>query len=384
MSLSMESSRIRRTRRWLALGAALLPLLTGCSGFFPPIDNSGGGGTTTGNLVYVGNQTTSSIGGFSIGTSTLTAVSGSPVAAGFVPLSMAVTKANTFLYVGGLTAIELFAIGSNGSLATGTTAAVANAAAMTISPDGNWLIVLDGNTQVLDIYAINTSTGALTLTSNPSYGNISGTWKPSDIKVSPNGTLIFAALGTAGDQVFSFDTATGAGASVSYLPPVSTSTGDNGLAVNPAGTYLFIARSGTNGGVAAYSIAASGILTSVTASPFAAGTGPASLAIDSTGTYLYAGNRGDGTISGYTIAAGTTAAGLTLTALSGSPYTTGTLVQSIGIDSTGKYLLAAASGGSPDLTMYTFDITTPGKLDAATSIATATDPAGAAMLALTH
>jgi hypothetical protein len=59
-------------------------------------------------------------------------------------------------------------------------------------------------------------------------------------------------------------------------------------------------------------------------------------------------------------------------------------VQSLGIDRTGKYLLAASVGGSPDLYMYSFDITTPGKLDAATSIATDADPAGAAAVALTH
>jgi hypothetical protein len=59
-------------------------------------------------------------------------------------------------------------------------------------------------------------------------------------------------------------------------------------------------------------------------------------------------------------------------------------VQSLGIDRTGKYLLAAAIGGSPDLTMYSFDITTPGKLDPATSITTDTDPAGAVAVALTH
>jgi hypothetical protein len=59
-------------------------------------------------------------------------------------------------------------------------------------------------------------------------------------------------------------------------------------------------------------------------------------------------------------------------------------VQSLGIDRTGKYLLAASVGGGPDLTMYSFDVTTPGKLDPATSAATDTDPAGAIAVALTH
>jgi 6-phosphogluconolactonase (cycloisomerase 2 family) len=106
--------------------------------------------------------------------------------------------------------------------------------------------------------------------------------------------------------------------------------------------------------------------------------------LDGTGTYVYAANRTEGTISGYTIAAGTTPAALLLTPLRGSPYKSGTSVQSLGIDRTGKYLLGASQGGNPDLTMYSFDITTPGKLDPATSKATDTDPAGAIAIVLTH
>jgi hypothetical protein len=59
-------------------------------------------------------------------------------------------------------------------------------------------------------------------------------------------------------------------------------------------------------------------------------------------------------------------------------------VQSIGIDATNKYLLAAAVNGAPDLTMYSFDVTVPGKLVSATSVATGVDPAGPVGLALTH
>ena len=102
------------------------------------------------------------------------------------------------------------------------------------------------------------------------------------------------------------------------------------------------------------------------------------------GAYVYAANRLDNSISGYTIVPPTATAGLSLTPLKGSPYVSGISVQSLGLDNTGKYLLAGAVGGSPDLTMYSFDITVPGKLDPVTSVATATDPAGASAIALTH
>lgn len=381
--------RSRSKQRCLAIAAAsVLPVFTGCSDFFPPIHGGGSGGGSTSNRIYVANQAASSIGGFVIGTGTLAAVNNSPLAGGYKPISMVVTPNNALLYVGSVTGgIFVYFINSDGSLttpSTGSQPAGVSAPAMAVSPDGQWLIALDGTTQQLDIFQINASTGALTSVNAPTtYSTNSGTWQPSDVRVSPDGTLIFAALGTAGDVTFNFNTSTGVATSSQSLGTGNTQTGDYGLAVSKTG-YLYIARSGTNGGVAVYSIGSGGSLTPVTGSPFAAGNGTFSVTLDSTGTYVYAANRTDNTISGYTIVPSTTVLGLSLTALGGSPYTSGSGVQSIGIDSTNKYLLAVAVGGAPDLTMYSFDVAVPGKLVTATSIATGVDPAGAVSLALTH
>jgi 6-phosphogluconolactonase len=376
-------------RRAVIAVVSVLPIFTGCASFFPPITGgSSGGGTTTSNLVYVANQTANSIGAFAIGTGTLAAVTNSPLATSYKPLSMVVTPNNSLLYVGAATGIFVYFINSDGSLTTpgsGSQPAGVSAPALTVSPDGQWLIALDGTTQQLDIFQINASTGGLTSVNAPTtYSITSGVWQPSDVRVSPDGTLIFAALGTAGDAVFTFNTTNGVAASSQALATGNASTGDYGLAVSPKTAYLYIARSGTNGGVAVFSIGSGGLLTPVTGTPFAAGSGTFSVALDSTGTYAYAANRTDGTISGYTIVPGTTTAALSLTPLSGSPYTSGAGVQSLGVDSTGKYLLAAAVNGAPDMTMYSFDIPVPGKLDPATSVATGVDPAGAVALALTH
>jgi 6-phosphogluconolactonase len=381
--------RRRSVQRWVGGAVAMvLPIFTGCAGFFPPINGGGGSGGGTGNRVYVANQGASSIGGFSIGTGTLTALNGTPFAAGYKPLSMVVTPNNALLYVGAGTGVFVYFINSDGSLTTpssGSQPAGVFATAMAVSPDGQWLIVLDGTTQQLDIFQINASTGALTSVTAPAtYSTTSGTWQPSDLRISPDGTLIFAALGTAGDVVFTFNTTTGVATSSQSLSTGNTQTGDYGLAISAKTTYLYIARSGTNGGVAVFSIGSGGLLTPVTGTPFAAGSGTFSVMLDITGTYVYAANRTDGTISGYTIVPGATTAALSLTPLSGSPYASGAGVQAIGVDSTGKYLLAVAVAGGPDLTMYSFDIPVPGKLDPATSAATGIDPAGAVALALTH
>ncbi len=381
--------RRRSLQRCAVIAVVLaLPVFTGCGDFFPPINGGGSGGGSTSNRVYIANQAANSIGGFAIGTGTLAAVNNSPLATAYKPLSMVVTPNNALLYVGSSAGIFVYFINSDGSLrapSTGSQPAGVFAPALTVSPDGQWLIALDGTTQQLDIFQINASTGGLTSVNAPAtYSTTSGTWQPSDVRVSPDGTLIFAALGTAGDVVFTFNTTSGVATSSQGLSTGNAQTGDYGLAVSAKTAYLYIARSGTNGGVAVYSIGSGGTLTPVTGTPFAAGSGTFSVALDSTGTYVYAANRTDGTISGFTIVPSTTVSGLSLTPLTGSPYTSGSGVQSVGIDSTNKYLLAAAVGGAPDLTMYSFDITVPGKLIPATSVATGVDPAGAVALALTH
>jgi 6-phosphogluconolactonase len=381
--------RKKSVQWWMAIATAMsLPAFVGCAGFFPPLNSTTGGGGTTSNVVYVANQAANSIGGFAIGTGTLTAVPNSPVATTYKPLTMVVNPANTLLYVGASTGIFVYFINSDGSLttpSTGSQPAGVFATSLAVSPDGQWLIALDGTTQQLDIFQINATTGGLSSVTSPAtYSILSGVWQPSEVHVSADGTLIFAALGTAGDVVFTFNTTTGVAVSVQSLQTGNAATGDYGLAINSKATYVYIARSGTNGGVAVYSIGSGGLLTPVTGSPFAAGNGTFSVVLDTTGTYAYAANRTDGTVSGYTIVPGTTTAALSLTPLSGSPYGSGSAVQALGVDSTGKYLLAVAVNGAPDLTMYSFDIPVPGKLDPATSVATGTDPAGAVALALTH
>jgi len=369
------------TRLWAwGIVAAVLSALTGCSNFFIP-PTTGGGGTTSGNRVYVANSTANTIAGFTVGTNTLTSVPNSPLALGYSPTAVVTTPSNTFLYVAGLGAIYVYTINSDGSLSSssqGSAVALVTVAALDVSPDGQWLFGLDSLTTVVDEFQINTSTGGLTAVATTPY-NVSNTvFTPKAIRVAPNGGLVFAALGTSGDVVFTLNTTTGVLASSQTLP-VSDTTSDNALAVDSNTGYLYIARSGTNGGLAVYSIGAAGVLNQVNGSPFAAGVGPASVVLDRTGKYAYVANRTDGTISGYTI--GTGAA---LTALSGSPYASGAQVTSLGIDQSGAYLLAAATGGTPDLSMYSFDATVPGKLNLATSTSTGTAPTGAIAVAATH
>jgi 6-phosphogluconolactonase (cycloisomerase 2 family) len=364
--------------------AAVLPALAGCNGFFVPETSTGGGGgggSTTTSRVYVANSLTNNVAGFAVGTNTLTAVTNSPLAVGYTPVAMVTTPNNAFLYVAGPGAIYLYTINSDGSLNTpsqGAAVAIVNVAALDVSPDGNWLFGLDATTPQVDEFQINQSTGVLTLQTAAPYTITNAAVVPRAIKVSPNGALVFAAVGTGGDVVFTLNTSTGALVSSQVLS-LGTTSSDNALAIDSNSAFLYIARSGTNGGLAVYTIGAAGALQQITGSPFATGAQPFSVVLDTTGKYVYVANRSDGTISAFSIGTGSA-----LTALSGSPYASGLQVSSLGVDRTGKYLLAAASGGSADLTMYSFDTVVPGKLNLAATTTTGTDPTGAVALAMSH
>jgi 6-phosphogluconolactonase len=379
---SMMAGRAGRTR-WLAwvILAGAVTALTGCDGFFVPVVPVPPG--TTGNYAYVANSAKNSLSGFSLGTGTLKGVPNSPFSLGYSPQAIVVTRNNKFLYVAGPGTISVYTINSDGSLASvsgsgGVT--LANVVSMDVTPDGKWLLALDATplTAQIDEFQIDSTTGALAAAAPTAFPIPNVTIVPTMLRISPNGLLVFAALGTGGDLVYNFDTSNGALFNSQQLT-VGNATSDNGLAVDSATTKLYIARSGTGGGVAVYNVGTAGALNPVRGSPFASGGQAFSVALDNTGKYAYAANRLDGTIYGYSVATGGG-----LAALGGSPYKSGSQVISLGMDSSGKYLLAAAFGGAPDLSMYSFDTATPGKLILASSAATGTSPSGAIAVALTH
>lgn len=377
----MKAREQSRRRSVFAIVAFVVLALTGCDGFFVPETRCTNCGTGN-NRVYVTNSTTQTLGGFTIGTGTLTAVPNSPLSLGYPAVDAVVTPDNAFVYVAGPGAIYVYKINSDGSVtgaSSGAGVAIVNVVSLAVSPDGNWLFGLDNTTTVLNQFRINKSDGTLTTVARTPYSVTNATVAPKMVRVSPVGNLVFIALGTGGDIVFTLDTSTGAVANSQQLTLSSNTTSDNALAIDSTGSYLYIARSGANGGVAVYTIGAGGVLNSIAGSPFAAGAQPFFVVLDTTGKFLYVANRSEGTISGYSIGTGSA-----LTALSGSPYTSGSQVNSLGVDSSGKYLLAGAFNGGPDLSMYGFDATTPGKLNPATSTATGTDPTGVTAVALTH
>jgi len=356
----------------------LVSALSGCDGFFFK-QASTTIGPGTGNYVYVANSGSNSVAGFQIATTgALTATTNSPYVLGVSPIAVTVSRNNAYVYLATSAGIFGYSVGTAGALTIlnsgGALVASSNGSqSLETSPDGQWLISLNGDGISVSVYSIQTG-GLLGLKQVVSYAGLAGTAVPKMIRIAPSGAYVFAALGTGGEVVYSFNTTTGVLAQVAVLNTPNLSS-DNAIAVDSTSSYLYLVRSGVSQGLSVFTLGTSGSLTQ-TGSTYATGTQPSGVAIDSTNKYLYVANRGDSTISGYGIFVPAA-----LTSLPGSPYSSGAGVSALGMDSTGKWLLASAQSSSPDLSLDGFDAVNLGRIYSVSSTATGTN---AAAIGLTH
>ncbi len=120
--------------------------------FFVPQTNSGGG-TNTGDYLYVGNGNNTFIAGFGVNSSgALSVLNNSPYNNGVAAQSLAVTPANTFLYAGTTNGIYDYAINSDGSITVQNSGnAVAQdmvATAMQVDSTGGYLLAAGIGTSI--------------------------------------------------------------------------------------------------------------------------------------------------------------------------------------------------------------------------------------------
>jgi 6-phosphogluconolactonase len=388
-------------RRIQGLCCLLLLGVTGCD-FFVPQTNSGGG-TNTGDYLYVGNSNNTFIAGFGVSSSgALSVLTNSPYNNGVAAQSLAVTPANTFLYAGTTNGIYAYAINGDGSITvqnSGT--AVAQdvvPTVMQVDSTGGYLLAAGVSTsiaaQAIAIYQIDSTTGLLTPLSGSPLALYTGkaatatVVTPTGLLITPNNSYVYVSLGLLGVQVLTLGSggALSAGSTATFLPPYSASTSpsDQGLASDPNSKFLFVGE--INTGLRVLSIGTSGTLNEVSGSPYAVGTGPIGVSLDDTGSYVYVANKGSNNISAFTL----TAASGKLTVISGSPFSSGGQVPIALInDNSKKYVAVINSGangttGNSDLQLFKFDTTTDGKLDPVASATTGTDPTNPRVIAASH
>ncbi len=389
-------------RRLQGLCCLLLLGLSGCGGFFVP-QTSNGGGTNTGDYLYVANSNNTFFAGFGVATSgALSVLSGSPYNNSVAAQSLAVNPANTFLYAGTTAGIFVYGINSNGSITVQNDGSVAAqdivATAMQVDSTGTYLLAAGISTaqqeQAIGIYTINTTTGLLTPVAGSPLTLYTGSATnptvvaPTGLLITPNNSYVYASLGALGVQVLTLGSggALAAGATPTLLLPFSKSTSpsDQQTASDPNSAFLFVAE--TNTGLRVFSIGSGGSLSEVSGSPYAVGTGPRAVSLDATGSYVYVANFGSNNISAFTL----TAASGKLTAVAGSPFSSGGQMPIGIVNDNSKQFVAVinsgsnGSGGNSDLQLFKFDATTGGKLDPVSTATTGTDPTLPISIAATH
>ncbi len=302
------------------------------------------------------------------------------------------TPANTFLYAGTTNGIYGYTINSNGSISVlnsgNSLAQDVVATAMQVDSTGELFAggghfshdADPGHRHLLDqqlnriLTAVTGSPLAL-YTGNASTATLV---TPTGMLITPNNSYVYVSLGSLGVQVLTLGSggALSTGTAATILAPISTSTSpsDAGLASDPNSLFLFVAE--INTGLRVLSIGTGGTLKEVSGSPYAVGTGPTGVILDATGSYVYVANKGSNNISAFTL----TAASGKLTAVAGSPFSSGGQVP-IGMvnDNSKKYVAVINSGnngstGNSDVQLFKFDATIDGKLDPVATASTGTDP----------
>jgi 6-phosphogluconolactonase len=389
-------------RRFKGLCCLLLLGLTGCD-FFVPQSSSGGGGTVTGDYLYVANGSDTFFAGFGVSTTgALSVLPNSPYNNGIAAISMALTPGNTFLYAGTTNGIYGYVINSNGSISIlnsgNSLAQDVLATGMQVDSTGGYLLVAgistSTQTQAIGIYSIDTATGILTaITGSPlslytGNGSTPTLVTPTGMLITPNNAYVYVSLGSLGVQILTLGTggALSAGSAPSVLLPTSTSASpsDAGLASDPNSLFLFVAE--INTGLRVLSIGTAGSLKEVSGSPYAAGTGPNGVLIDKTGSYVYVANKGSNNISAFTL----TAASGKLTAVSGSPFASGGQLPLRMVEDNSKKYVAVINGGTngttgnSDVQVFSFDTTVDGKLNPVSTASTGTDPTNPQVIVATN
>ena len=341
---------------------ALLLAVTGCGAFFQCEGKTDCGTSTSvpvvnsGDFVYVTNNSTNDnyLNGYSLSGGTLTALTGSPYNLDYVPQAIVIDPNNGFMYIatdptfnGDIGYLYGYSISSTGVptiLNSGTALATENIAAMAISPNGEWLFTLDTNGLTVGEYQINTSTGLLTTATPVTYTGASGaTAAPSGIAVAPTADFVVLALGQGGIVTFPFNETTGdTGPGQSLSTPSSLSIGVAGVTVDSNNNIYAV----TTSGLEVFSSTTAGVLSSTPYSTSSTGITPESVVLSKT-SYVYTANEGSGTVSGFTVSTSNP-----LVSLAGSPYTAPPDVDSIGIDNSGNYVVAAGFSGSGGLQVY--------------------------------
>jgi 6-phosphogluconolactonase len=318
---------------------------------------SSGPAAASGSFGYVSNATSSNISAYSINSTTgaLTPLAGSPFA---VPGSTQLFEAKIdpsgkFLYVaddndpGQIFAFSINQTSGALTAVSGSPFAAGNGSqSIAFDTAGAHLYVANFDDNSISAYALNASTGVLTPITNSPF-TVSGT-NPQPSQLASSGNHLFVAdFGANSVDVFTIAASTGQLTEGVAGSPFATGTAPYALVANATGSLLYVANAGqTATSISAFTISASsGVLTPVAGNPVAIAI-LGDMAIDPQGKFLITSEFSGAGV--YPINATTGALGA---GVAGSPFATSTnqsaaLPFSVGIDPTGTFVYVCNDGGS--------------------------------------
>jgi 6-phosphogluconolactonase len=383
--------------RWVLAASPLL--LASCGNFWqnPYTGNTScttNCPTTGSGNFYVMDEATNQIAGYNIASGgTLSALSGSPYTLSAKPLSMAIAPGGGFLYVGTAAGIYVYTIDSStGALSVANSGSVIStdlAGTLQMDPSGSWLV--DSGPGLAEVFAISIDSSTGLLASNTEQHVNLPAATVQQLQISSDGNYVFVAMGTDGTAVIPFNSnnADPFGTTYTHIPVKANGGSALSVAIDPQNRVFYVGETlATTGndpaGLRVFNYASlTSTLTELSGSPYATqGLQPTAILPDSTGAYVYVanglGSGADGNIRGFTLpTSASSVSGLT----AGSTVSTGIDPVGLAEDSTDTYVLAVSSGGNPDLSAFSFDTTTLGKLDSVLTASTGTDPVSASAIA---
>ena len=312
---------------------------------------------------------------------------------GYIPVQLAVSPSNSFLYVASDSGtaspgIYLYSIGSTGALSAANNGAALvtdTIAAMAVSPDGNWLFTLNIDGLTMTEYSVNKTTGALAAAGTlvlPGTSCILTTVLPvsqsCSVAVSPSEAYVVASLGVSGDAVFSYSSSGGIGnngafTTISSGYSVSNPVGDFSVVLD-SNNYLYTAQTSS---VTVYGISSITSIADEGTVSYAAGSVPRAVTLSLDDSFLYTANEGAGTISGFGISGSGS-----LNEVAGSPVAGPPNVSALGVDNTGDYMVAVGYDANTGVRLYS--ISSTGALTQVVATGSGANDEYPALVAMTH
>lgn len=243
-------------------------------------------------------------------TGSMTATNPSSVATNannFGSESIAVDPGGRFAYVANLMSnaadlatISMYTINPSTGVLTPTTPATVPTGyfpqGIGIDPSGKFVYTANSDDNTVSMFTINRTTGVLTPTTPPT---VATGLSPLSVTVDPSGR--FAYVANQDDSTVSMYTVNSSTGVLTPTTPAAVTAGAAfDVTVDPTGKFAYVPSNFND--VSEFTIdTTTGVLTPTAQAAVVAGNSPTSVAVDTSGKFAYVVNRGDNTVSAYSI-----------------------------------------------------------------------------------